>query len=131
MTMPVTGREDEFLALIEQHKPILFKVANIYCRNRADFTDVVQEITLQAWRSFGRYDHSRPFSTWLYRVALNVGISFYRAESRRSRSMVPADESVVEIAAPPSEAAELEHQLRLLQSCIGQFGELDKAVVLL
>ncbi len=131
MTMPVTGREDEFLALLERHKPILFKVANLYCRNRADFADVVQEITLQAWRSFGRYDQSRPFSTWLYRVALNVAISFYRAETRRSRSIVPAGESIVEIAAPPSEAAELEHQLRLLQSFIGQFGELDKALVLL
>ena len=45
--------------------------------------------------------------------------------------MVPADESIVEIAVPPSEAAELEHQLLLLHSFIGQFGELDKALVLL
>ena len=131
MTTSMTAREDEFLELLEQYKKILFKVANLYCRNRADFPDVVQEIVLQAWRSFGHYDHSRPFSTWLYRIALNVAISFYRAETRRLRSIVPADEYIVEIAVPPSEAAELEAQLRLLHSFIGQFGELDKALVLL
>src|SRR5215471_16752095 len=129
--MSMTAREDEFLALVERHKKIVFKVANLYCRNRADFADVVQEIMLQAWRSFYRYDHARPFSTWLYRVGLNVAISFYRAETRRSRAIVPADESVLEIAIPPSEAAELEYQLRLLHRFIGQFGELDKALVLL
>src|SRR5262245_4765206 len=129
--MAIADRQNEFLDLLEQHKKILFKIANLYCRNRADFADVVQEIVLQAWRSFGRYDHSRPFSTWLYRIGLNVAISFYRVETRRSRLIVPADESIVEIAAPPSEATALEDHLRLLHSFIGQFGELDKALVLL
>ena len=129
--MPMTDQENEFLALVDRHKKIIFKVANLYCRDRADFADVVQEIMLQAWRSFDRYDRSRPFSTWLYRVGLNVAISFYRSETRRSRSIEPADESVLEIAMPPSEAAELEDQLRLLHRFIDQFGELDKALVLL
>src|SRR5262245_47156531 len=129
--MAIADRQNEFLDLLEQHKKILFKIANLYCRNRADFADVVQEITLQAWRAFNRYDRSRPFSTWLYRVGLNVAISFYRTESRRSRFIVSADESILEIAGPPSDAAELNEQLRLLHSLINQFGELDKAVVLL
>jgi RNA polymerase sigma-70 factor (ECF subfamily) len=131
VTSAMSTGETEFLDLLEQHKTILFKIANLYCRNRADFADVVQEITLQAWRAFSRYDRSRPFSTWLYRVGLNVAISFYRTESRRSRFIVSADESILEIAGPPSDAAELNEQLRLLHSLINQFGELDKAVVLL
>jgi len=131
VTMSSAAREDEFLGLLEQHKKILFKVANLYCRNRADLADLVQEIVLHAWHSFGRYDRSRPFSTWLYRIALNVSISAYRAETRRSRTIVPADESIVEIAAPLSEAAKLEAQLRLLHNLISQFGDLDKALVLL
>jgi RNA polymerase sigma-70 factor (ECF subfamily) len=131
VTSAMSTGETEFLDLLEQHKTILFKIANIYCRNRADFADVVQEITLQAWRAINRYDRSRPFSTWLYRVGLNVAISFYRTESRRSRFIVSADESILEIAGSPSDAAELNEQLRLLHSLIDQFGELDKAVVLL
>ena len=131
MKASMAAPEDEFLNLLEKHKKILFKIANLYCRNRADFADLVQEIVLQAWRSFGRYDHSRPFSTWLYRIGLNVAISAYRAETRRLHTIVPADESILEIAAPPSRAAELEAQLRLLHNLIDQFEELDKALVLL
>lgn len=131
VTSSMAGDENDFLELLERHKTILFKIANVYCRNRADFADVVQEITCQAWRSFGRYDRSRAFSTWLYRIGLNVAISFYRTEARRSRHMVPADDSLVEIAGASPEAAELEEQLRLVHRFISQFGELDKALVLL
>lgn len=131
VTSSTAALDDEFLELLDRHKVILFKIANLYCRNRADFADVVQEITLQAWRSFDRYDRSRPFSTWVYRVGLNVAISFYRTEARRSRVMVPADESVIEIAVAPSAFEELEEQLQLLHGFINQFGDLDKALVLL
>jgi len=124
-------REDQFLALLEQNRKILFKVANLYCRSGADFQDVVQEIVLQAWRSFDRYDDSRRFSTWLYRIALNVGISFYRAESRRSRSLVAVDESILEIAVPPSQAAELDDHFHLLRAYIDRLTDLDKGLMLL
>jgi RNA polymerase sigma-70 factor, ECF subfamily len=129
--MSINTREDCFLVLIEENRRILFKVANLYCRNRADFADVVQEMVLQAWRSFDHYDPSRRFSTWLYRIALNVGISFYRGETRRSRIMLPSDESIIEIAAQPSHAAELQDQLRLLYGLIDRLDELDKALALL
>src|SRR5438045_8204296 len=124
--MSMADRENEFVALLDQHKKIPFKVANIYSRNRADFADVVQEIVLQAWRSFDRYDDSRRFSTWLYRIALNVGISFYRAETRRSRSLVAADESILEIAALPLQVNELDDQFRLLRVYIDRLTDLDK-----
>jgi RNA polymerase sigma factor (sigma-70 family) len=129
--MSITTREDRFLALIEEHRKILFKVANLYCRNRADLADVVQEVVLQAWRSFDNYDQSRRFSTWLYRIALNVAISFHRCETRRSRTIVPANESIIEIAVQPSQTAELQDQLRLLRGFVNQLSELDKALVLL
>ena len=129
--MSIADREDRFIVLLEEHRKILFKVANLYCRNRADFADVVQEIVLQAWRSFEHYDQSRRFSTWLYRIALNVAISFYRGETRRSRTIVPADESIFEIAAQPSLTVEVEDQLRLLRLFIDQLYALDQALIFL
>jgi RNA polymerase sigma-70 factor (ECF subfamily) len=129
--MSTAAREDRFLILIEEHRKILFKVANLYCRNRADFADVVQEMALQAWRSFDHYDQSRRFSTWLYRIALNVAISFYRAEARRSKTIVPAGESIIEIVVQPSETADLESQNRILRGFIDRLDKLDKAIVIL
>jgi RNA polymerase sigma-70 factor (ECF subfamily) len=124
-------RQDRFLVLLDEHKKILFKAANSYCRNPADRQDLVQEMVLQLWRSFDRYDDRHRFSTWMYRVALNVAISSYRSEARRARTIVPADDSILEIAAKMPESAALEGDLRLLQGFIEQLGELDRALIIL
>lgn len=127
--MSKTDRQDRFLTLLEEHKKILYKVASSYCRNPADRPDLVQEITAQLWRSFGRYDERLRFSTWMYRIALNVAISFYRGEARRSRNTVPAEESILELVAGGE--PEPDENLRLLQGFIEQLDELDRALILL
>jgi RNA polymerase sigma factor (sigma-70 family) len=127
--MSTTDRQDAFLALLDEHKKILYKVAGTYCRNPADRPDLVQEITAQLWRSFDRYDPRLRFSTWMYRIALNVAISFFRSETRRSRGTVPAEDSILEIAAGGE--PELDENLRLLQGFIAQLDELDRALILL
>jgi RNA polymerase sigma factor (sigma-70 family) len=129
-TTTTTGSQDRFLILLEEHKKILYKVAGTYCRNPADRPDLVQEIVVQLWRSFGRYDEGYRFSTWMYRIALNVAISFYRGEIRRSRNTVPVEGSILlEIAAEAP--AEPDGSLQLLHELIGQMNELDKALILL
>jgi RNA polymerase sigma-70 factor (ECF subfamily) len=128
--MPRPTQQERFTALLDQHKKILYKVASSYCRNPADRPDLMQEIVVQLWRSFGRYDESLRFSTWMYRIALNVAISFYRSESRRTRDTVPAEESILEIAAV-EEASEIEENLQLLHRLIAQLDALDRALVLL
>jgi RNA polymerase sigma-70 factor (ECF subfamily) len=128
--MPRPTQQERFTALLDQHKKILYKVASSYCRNPADRPDLMQEIVVQLWRSFGRYDESLRFSTWMYRIALNVAISFYRSESRRTRDTVPAEESILEIAAV-EETSEIEKNLQLLHRLIAQLDALDRALVLL
>jgi RNA polymerase sigma-70 factor (ECF subfamily) len=128
--MPTTSQQDRFLALIDEHKKILYKVAASYCRNPADRPDLEQEIVVQLWRSFDRYDERYRFSTWMYRVALNVAISFYRGESRRSRNTVPAEGSILEIAADEP-ATEADESQRRLHEILARLDELDRALVLL
>jgi RNA polymerase sigma factor (sigma-70 family) len=128
-TLSKTTRQDRFLTLLDEHKKILYKVASSYCRSAADRPDLVQEIAVQLWRSFDRYDESYRFSTWMYRIALNVAISFYRSAARRSRHTVPAEGSILEIAA--AEPAAEDESLQLLYQLIAQLDELDRALILL
>ena len=128
--MPKQSRQDQFLPLLEEHKKILYKVASSYCRNNADRQDLIQEIAVQLWRSFDRYDERYRFSTWMYRIALNVAISFYRSESRRKRDTVPAEDSILEIADARGSLEEDEN-LRILQRLISQLDELDRALIIL
>ena len=128
--MPRRPDQERFLTLLEEHKKILYKVASSYCRNPEDRRDLEQEIVAQLWRSFDRYDESYKFSTWMYRIALNVAISFSRSETRRSRHTVPAGESILEIADTRT-AAEPDADLQLLRQLIAQLDELDRALILL
>ena len=128
--MSTPTRQDRFIALLDEHRKILHKVASSYCRNPADRQDLVQEMVVQLWRSFDRYDDRYRFSTWMYRIALNVAISFYRSETRRARHTVTAEDSILEIAAAP-EASALDDGLRLLQQFIEQLNELERALLIL
>lgn len=125
----MTQSDDRFLILLEEHRKILYKVANAYCREREDRADLVQEITAQLWRSFGRYDQQFRFSTWMYRIALNVAISFYRTESIRVRHALPLEGIVLDFAAADEQADADER--RVLYALIGGLEELDRALTLL
>jgi RNA polymerase sigma factor (sigma-70 family) len=134
MTDPL--RQERFLALLDEHKRILYKVAASYCRNPADRPDLEQEIVVQLWRSFGRYDERYRFSTWMYRIALNVAISFYRSETRRTRGAVPAEPAILETLETPEMTADgsgaaPDGGLELLHELIARLDELDRALVLL
>jgi RNA polymerase sigma factor (sigma-70 family) len=121
--------QDKFLALLEEHRKILYKVASSYCRNPEDRRDLIQEIVAQLWRSFDRFDDRLRFSTWMYRIAMNVAISFYRSQSRRTRGAVPMEESGLDLIAAESE--EVSDDVRLLHQFIGQLDELNRALIIL
>jgi RNA polymerase sigma-70 factor (ECF subfamily) len=123
-----TVTQDRFQALQEEHRKIVHKVASSYCRDRADRDDLAQEIIAQLWRSFPRYDERYRFSTWMYRVALNVAISAYRSETVRTRHLVPAGDSVLEVAAPADQPDE---RLQRLHELIQELNEVDRALVIL
>jgi RNA polymerase sigma-70 factor (ECF subfamily) len=85
-----------FVSLVDEHRKIVYKIASSYCASRDDRDDLAQEIVTQAWRSFGGFDERVRFSTWFYRVALNVAISFARREHRRTRHVVLDDAYLLE-----------------------------------
>jgi RNA polymerase sigma-70 factor (ECF subfamily) len=130
VAMTAQSEQDRFLALLEEHDKILYKVAGSYCRNKEDRQDLIQEIVAQLWRSFERFDERYRFSTWMYRIAMNVAISFYRSQSRRVRDTVPVEASRLEILAGPG-PEEVSDDVRLLHHFIDQLDELNKALVIL
>lgn len=127
--------EGAFEAMLAAHRGIVFKVANTYGRLPEDRADLAQEIATQLWRAWPARDPARPASTWMYRIALNVAMSFVRNASLRQRHAVPLDESALDVAdaGRPSHDADLEHaqRLRLLQAFITRQAPIDRALLLL
>jgi RNA polymerase sigma factor (sigma-70 family) len=123
-----TPAQERFQGLMEEHKKILYKVCHAYCRNPGDRDDLAQEIMIQLWRSFGAFDRRARFSTWMYRIALNVAISFYRRESVRTRHVVPGSEHLLEAV---DETANRSEEMQVLYQWIDGLDPLHKALVIL
>ena len=120
--------QERFQTLVDEHKKILYKVCNSYCRDRGARDDLAQEIIIQLWRSFDRFDERYRFSTWMYRIALNVAISFYRRENTRTRYLISDEEHLLEAI---DEKENQPDDIRLLYEFIEGLDPLNKALVLL
>ena len=122
---------DDFEALLEAHRRIVFKVAATYAREPEDRADLAQEIAAQLWRAFPNYDPERAtFSTWAYRIALNVAISFFRNSSVRNRRNVPFDEQRHDRLAPDAHGDD-DPRLAALNAFIERLDPLNRALLLL
>jgi RNA polymerase sigma-70 factor (ECF subfamily) len=126
--MAAADLQETFQKLVEENKKLLYKVCNSYCRDRDSREDLAQEITIQLWRSFGKFDGRCRFSTWMYRIALNVAISFYRSESTRTRHLISDEQRLLETA---DETEGQPEDIRLLYRFIEGLDPLNKALILL
>ena len=130
-----TMDSNQLTDLIRRNAGLIHKVAHAYCHDRTDREDVVQEVAVQLWRSRDRYDPRFKETTWIWRIALNVAISFHRRERRHRARRLPLDSHAIAIAATcdPQVVAGVEHgeDVLLLRRCIDDLGALDKALVLL
>ena len=119
--------EKEFITLLNQHQKIVYKVCNLYMDGHADREDLFQEITLQAWKAYENFRGDAKFSTWLYRVALNTAITFFRKEKRK-----PAIYSTDTVPEQTEDSYDpIEEQVKAMYAAIGNLSKIDKAIVML
>ena len=77
----MSQEQEKFLNLILENRKIIYKICHAYCRDPEDKKDLEQEIILQLWHSADKYNEQYKLSTWIYRIALNVAISFCAAKA--------------------------------------------------
>ena len=120
----------QFASLLDEHRQLVIKLARTYTRSPADQEDLAQEIVIQLWRAFPAYDPARRFSTWMYRIGLNVAISWVRTEAPRMQRSVSFDMAAHDSAAHEDDAARDEGQ-RLLKAFMDGCDALNRALLLL
>ncbi|HLP75181.1 MAG TPA: sigma-70 family RNA polymerase sigma factor [Bacteroidales bacterium] len=122
--------KDKFISVIKDNRKLIFKVCYSYCSNSEDRKDLQQDIIIQLWNSFTRFDGRVKVSTWVYRIALNTAISFYRKDHKHKENTVLIDNSIISLPVfePDSEEDE---KIALLYRYIERLNEMDKALILL
>ena len=119
-----------FIQYMREHKGIIYKICNSYCTNKDDRDDLAQDIIYNLWKSFKSFNPDFKFSTWMYRIALNVAISFYRQDKKFKYLDAVSEELIVFEESIETKQDETKN-LALLQSFINDLKEIDKAIILL
>ena len=120
----------EFLQLVQDNKGIIFKVCNAYCQHTHDREDLAQEIIYNLWKSWQGFNNSYKFSTWMYRIALNVAISAYRKKNK-DMPTISLDGNETEIADKTEQHDSTAENSELLQQFINELNTMDRALMLL
>lgn len=121
--------EEKFIEVLEKNHGIVRKVANSYCKNASDRDDLIQEITIQLWKSWRKYNPEFKLSTWIYKISLNVAISFFRRtyRQRSNHQLVNEESTFMDV----TEDTEVSENIKILYEFIAELDELNKALILL
>ncbi len=76
------GQEQAFDELVARYLPKALAIARRFTNQVEDAQDLVQETFLRVYRALRRYDESYAFSTWFYRILVNLCINFQKRKQR-------------------------------------------------
>ncbi len=115
----------EFESLISKNSKTIRNIARSYT-NMYDYEDLMQEILVQLWRSFGSFRGDSKFETWLYRIAINTAVSFQRSEikERKGKKKNTLLQSI------NASSSGLSHD-EILQAFIKELNNIDRAVLMM
>jgi len=104
----VGGDHDSFNQLILRWERPIYALAYRTIGREEDARDVCQETFLRAFRALPKFRREAKFSSWLYRIALNLCRDWARKERRAPLVQLPEDLDLMEmvVSAEPSESIE-------------------------
>ncbi|WP_396151990.1 RNA polymerase sigma factor [Flavobacterium sp.] len=121
---------ETFEEILNKNKGIIFRIVNYYCKNADDKKDLEQEILIQIWLSYKKYNEAFAWSTFIYRIALNVSIGFYKKQKRRKDKFINVN-LFIETHLQDETPLVIDEDLRVLNEFIFQLNDINKALMIL
>ena len=119
---------DFYTSSILPYAAIIIKICRAYTNNQQDFEDYYQEVCLQIWKSRNNFRAQSEWSTWVYRLSLNVSMTLLRKQ-KNNRMQMASDNLPSEIWDEPHTFNN--DSLEQLYAAIRQLSEIDRGVILL
>jgi len=119
---------DFYTTQILPYAAIIIKICRAYTDTQEDFEDYYQEVCLQIWRSKDNFKEQSAWSTWIYRLSLNVCLTFLK-KKKNNKQNAPSDLLPDEVLV--DSRAFSDESLNQLYDAIRKLSEIDRGVILL
>jgi len=121
--------KERFLHQITDSQGIIHKVCGMYCEDREHRKDLFQEILIQLWKSYPTFRGEAKFSTWVYRVAINVAIQDFRKFKKQQKLFFQTNE-FRDRSQEDNDTRTDEHLVQMHRA-IGNLNKIEKAIIML
>lgn len=120
--------QSEFIEIIKLNEGIIYKIALFYAVNKEDQQDLYQEIVYQLWKSFDNFRGDAKLSTWMYKIALNTAITFFKNEKKKGKTIAFNNKLFDKIDYKDNLT---ENRIKLLHNQIEELNKVEKGIILL
>ena len=137
LTRARRGDVDAFEELVRLYEKRVYAVALRSSGCPEDAADIVQEVFLRAWRSIESFRGDSGFSTWLFRITMNLCVDHARHKNAQPQTQPlvvgeeDAERPIPDTAPTPEEHLENSELGRELAAALDEVSEEHRRIVLL
>ncbi|MAF80237.1 hypothetical protein CL629_04120 [bacterium] len=125
------GDSEAFGRLYDQYVSQIYRFIYFRVSSKTDAEDLTHQVFLKAWKSLKRYkEKGHPFSSWLYRIAQNTVVDFYRT-SRSHQDIETLPEQVLSENPNIEDRVDQSIEVERIHSVIRQLDETSQSVLLM
>lgn len=124
------GDREAFDRLVERHQREIYRLCYRYVNNHEDASDLAQDAFVKAYRAIGRFRGDSAFSTWLYRIAVNVSLNRVGAK-RLPTEPIGERQHVDRVSESPAERILRGERAALVRAAIARLPRKQRAALIL
>jgi RNA polymerase sigma-70 factor (ECF subfamily) len=128
-----TGDSEAFRQIYQQYKGMVAHLAYNITGSQQDLEDIIQEAFLQVHRSIRSFQGESKFSTWLYRLTINVAMQYVRQHRKTAAVKHSIDDlrNLSDEGASPEECASATEKRRILMDALSRISPKKRIVFIL
>jgi RNA polymerase sigma-70 factor (ECF subfamily) len=129
----MAGDREAFGLLVERHRRTVFQLCYRFVGRQDEARDLAQDVFVRAWRGLRGFKEQSAFSTWLYRIGVNVCLNRVTAKAPRLDEMDALDDaSSADLqAADPGEDIDRSRRAALVRIAIAKLPPKQRATLVL
>lgn len=121
-------KESRFNEIYAGNKDKIYRICCFYIQDAEDRKDLFQDILTNIWRGLDQFEGRSQISTWIYRIAVNTSMAYFKKQSRENNKKDIIGKEIKLESTDPFKDNELE-AVKKLHHAISDLNKMEKAIV--